>query len=877
MVTFTFNFFLHGDSTVCSNVDGQQHANVYMITSEDLQAAQSISGGLRGTNYLFKIPFRLSNFLIFTVILAPYGLQAYLTGHVFKDNDQSVQKFLADWKKIYPLNSKSAKENGSLHISSPFNSLSDDKKLSEDDYLSKVVEIIIGDCKMKYPFCYVFITDVDRKMYQLRKQKTDSESKSFNLQETLAQLNKQSEEALENCQLTVSYNQQQPSDTFCLKSSTNQAIKQCDSLFLDKVNSTREDGSNDFANSMINGDLLLKKSCNCTKCQQSNLKKHLKSGNGSNGLPSSAFNQFSSKSKDRSFEKERGKNMKNCMPFHKRAELSLKPDEEFIISSTSSLMQSQTSASSPVNSNVNMSSSSLNQSSATPIIMSYKSPVSTSTSSILNTPGIESSPLSNFNCDAGEHTSPITSKDESASINTPTNITSQLNQSPKDKSGLNSTLSPNGNQNSLSNTAENLNGKSQPSAMPNADSGVKSEASMATSQLCSSVENPGEKGPFPMKRPFLFKNVYEGDHDLRHGLLYDFSCESESDQSWQLPLPKNRRINDNSLMNDFMLDLNCRRDYADYSIHELPHFRNNNLYEFKEIEGMGVAASKQHFDPSIESMVVTERSLNEMINGTSEQQSLSGNSNNNGKLVKSKESNDLSNYNKASTNAKSAFSRNDDDFANTFSDLEYLNSSGDESNDNFQAPLTPKNSNGPSTVPHIPDSDSYVSNSINELSRMFPTPPSLEAMQASPGTINNSHTVSTDSKNDKTSNEGAQEPTDKREQIASLVEEVKVSFNFNFILIFIHFIFLGLFFCVQASDAIVFRYLKKLRSVGECGLQTKFTISLLLQTQYQQKATTADSKAIWIGIVTKPVSTHSLSNGGQIKVHSRSQRLKRIP
>lgn len=49
VVTFTFNFFLHGDSTVCSNVDGQQHANVYMITSEDLQAAQSISGGLRGT------------------------------------------------------------------------------------------------------------------------------------------------------------------------------------------------------------------------------------------------------------------------------------------------------------------------------------------------------------------------------------------------------------------------------------------------------------------------------------------------------------------------------------------------------------------------------------------------------------------------------------------------------------------------------------------------------------------------------------------------------------------------------------------------------------------------------------------------------------
>lgn len=743
------------------------------------------------------------------MILAPYGLQAYLTGHVFKDNDQSVQKFLADWKKIYPLNTKNSKENGSLHMSSPFNSLNDDKKLSDEDYLSKVVEIIIGDCKMKYPFCYVFITEVDRKMYQLRPQKTDPACKSFNPQETLAQLNKQSVEALENCQLMVSYNQQQPSDSFCLKSSTNQAIKQCDSLFLEKVNSTREDGSNDFASSMINGDLLLKKSCNCMKCQQSNLKKQLKSGNGSNGLPSS-FNQFSSKSKDRSFEKERGKHLKNCPPFHKRAELSLKPDEEFIISSSSSLMQSQTSSSSPVNSNVNMSSSSLNQSSATPIIMSYKSPVSTSTSSILNTPGIESSPLSNFNCDAVEHTSPITSKEESASINTPTTISSQLNQSPKDKSGLSSTLSPNVNHNSLSNTTDNLNGNSKSgdhSSMPNTDSGVKSEASMATSQLCSLGEMSGEKGTFPMKRPFLFKNVYEGDHDLRHGLLYDFS--SESDQSWQLPLPKNRRTNDNSLMNDFMLDLNCR-DYADYSIHELPHFRNRDSYEFKEIEGMGVATSKQHFDPSIETMTVTERSLSEMINGTMEQQQHSLGGNNNGKLMKSKESNDLSSYNK--TNAKSAFSRNDDDFANTYSDLEYLNSSGDESNDNFQAPLTPKNSNGPSNVPHIPDSDSYVSNSINELSRMFPTPPSLEAMQASPGNNNNSHTLSNDSKNDRAAGEGAQEQADKKE----VDEEVKVSFIFNLDFIFIFYIFLGLFFCVQASDAIVFCYLKKLRSFGEC-------------------------------------------------------------
>ncbi|KAH9389698.1 Mediator of RNA polymerase II transcription subunit 13-like [Tyrophagus putrescentiae] len=673
VVTFTFNFFLHGDSTVCSNIDGQQHSNVYMISSEDLHAAQSTPEGLR-------------------VILAPYGLQAYLTGHVYKDSDQSVQKFLADWKKIYPLNLKNSKENGGLNISSPFNSLSDDKKvLSEDDYLNKVVEIIIGDCKMKYPFCYVFITEIDRKMYQLRPQKTDPAAKSFNPHETLAQLYKQSEESLENCQLMVSYNQQLPSDSYCLKSNTNQTITQCDSILLDKVSSTRDDGSSEFANTSINGELLLKKSCNCPKCQQSNLKKQLKSSNGINGL-SSSYNQFSGKSKDRSFEKERAKQLKNCPPFHKRAELSLKPDEEFIISSTSSLMQSQTSVSSPVNSNVNMSSSSLNQSSATPIIMSYKSPVSTSTSSILNTPGIESSPLSNFNCDAGEHTSPLTSKEESASINTPVTLSSQLNQSPKDKSGLSSSLSPAVDHATLGNTVDNLNGGGKSvehSAMPdNADSGAKSEATMVTSQIAGPfAENASEKCALPLKRPFLYRNVYDGEHDLRHGLLYDFRCES--DQSWQLPMPKNRRINENSLNNGFMLDLNGR-DYADFnpfinSIHELPHFKSKDPY--------------------------------------------------------------------------------------------FFNSSGDESNDNFQAPLTPKNSNGPHTVPHIPDSDSYVSNSINELSRMFPTPPSLEAMQASPGNNNNSHIVSAESKNEG----AAQEPADKsKEQSAPkpVVEELR---DFSFV------------------------------------------------------------------------------------------------
>lgn len=47
-VTFAFNFFLHGDSNVCANVDVRQHSAVYPISKEDIQAAQSTPGGLRG-------------------------------------------------------------------------------------------------------------------------------------------------------------------------------------------------------------------------------------------------------------------------------------------------------------------------------------------------------------------------------------------------------------------------------------------------------------------------------------------------------------------------------------------------------------------------------------------------------------------------------------------------------------------------------------------------------------------------------------------------------------------------------------------------------------------------------------------------------------
>lgn len=47
-ITFRFNFFLHGDSSVCANVDVRQHSSIRSITRDDLHMAQQIPDGMQG-------------------------------------------------------------------------------------------------------------------------------------------------------------------------------------------------------------------------------------------------------------------------------------------------------------------------------------------------------------------------------------------------------------------------------------------------------------------------------------------------------------------------------------------------------------------------------------------------------------------------------------------------------------------------------------------------------------------------------------------------------------------------------------------------------------------------------------------------------------
>ncbi|XP_030745213.1 mediator of RNA polymerase II transcription subunit 13 isoform X2 [Sitophilus oryzae] len=116
-LSFSFAFFVHGESSVCASVDVRQHPPVRRLTRWHMQQAQASSGGIK-------------------VILAPFGLAGTLTGQCFR-SPESTAKFLEDWSHFYPL----------------------DKSSSLTD--SNVVEVIVGGVKMRYPSCYVMVTDLD--------------------------------------------------------------------------------------------------------------------------------------------------------------------------------------------------------------------------------------------------------------------------------------------------------------------------------------------------------------------------------------------------------------------------------------------------------------------------------------------------------------------------------------------------------------------------------------------------------------------------------------------------------------------------------------------------------------------------------------------
>ncbi|KAJ6642585.1 Mediator of RNA polymerase II transcription subunit 13 [Pseudolycoriella hygida] len=128
-LSFSFAFFVHGESTVCASMDLRVHPAVRPLTPEYL--AES---GQTSNNETKPKP----------VILAPFGLAATLTGQSFRVLDNVSQKAFDDWCSFYPLCNK------------------------ENSNLPPMVEVLSGGVKMRYPSKYVLITDLDEENYDIQ-------------------------------------------------------------------------------------------------------------------------------------------------------------------------------------------------------------------------------------------------------------------------------------------------------------------------------------------------------------------------------------------------------------------------------------------------------------------------------------------------------------------------------------------------------------------------------------------------------------------------------------------------------------------------------------------------------------------------------------
>uniref|UniRef100_A0A182YPB5 Mediator of RNA polymerase II transcription subunit 13 n=1 Tax=Anopheles stephensi TaxID=30069 RepID=A0A182YPB5_ANOST len=177
--SFSFTFFVHGDSTVCTSMDIREHPPVRLLTMRHLEEAQQAqqaapSAGPNGpaSPSMAGVPGSGSNTpgspgaagtggaagaasgsatIASTdaiepreVILAPFGLAGTLTGQSYKASDPHVQKLLDDWSAFYPISNKlsSSTEDGS-------------------DNVPPMVEILVGKLKMRYPTKYVLVADMD--------------------------------------------------------------------------------------------------------------------------------------------------------------------------------------------------------------------------------------------------------------------------------------------------------------------------------------------------------------------------------------------------------------------------------------------------------------------------------------------------------------------------------------------------------------------------------------------------------------------------------------------------------------------------------------------------------------------------------------------
>ena len=132
-LSFSFQYFIHGESSVCASIDVRQHPPVRRLSLHHVAAA-------RGQAAVPAVP----------VILAPYGLSATLTGVTHGGGsgkaDPAAQKLLKEWDPFYPLDrNRYFCHDGHGGVAE----------------MPAAVEVLVAGVKMVYPTCYVLVTDID--------------------------------------------------------------------------------------------------------------------------------------------------------------------------------------------------------------------------------------------------------------------------------------------------------------------------------------------------------------------------------------------------------------------------------------------------------------------------------------------------------------------------------------------------------------------------------------------------------------------------------------------------------------------------------------------------------------------------------------------
>ncbi|KPJ04988.1 Mediator of RNA polymerase II transcription subunit 13 [Papilio xuthus] len=125
-LSFSFAFFLHGESTVCASVDVRQHPPVRTLTAKRLArlARLAVDDAPRDA--------RPDTAHHANVILAPFGLEGRVTGREWSDGDAATARLLDAWRQLYPL------EHG-----------------------CGAVEVECGGVRMRYPLPYALLTEME--------------------------------------------------------------------------------------------------------------------------------------------------------------------------------------------------------------------------------------------------------------------------------------------------------------------------------------------------------------------------------------------------------------------------------------------------------------------------------------------------------------------------------------------------------------------------------------------------------------------------------------------------------------------------------------------------------------------------------------------